>query len=104
MIPSTSLLLILYNLWSLTSIGLLYENSCWAWPSEIIRCTTTLLIFNQLAVVFSLPAYVLQVLFTGLRRINFRLLSFYFPILVSSALSGILFFHQLMQYKGVKKE
>eukprot|EP00091_Calanus_sinicus_P019531 TRINITY_DN4937_c0_g1_i1.p1 TRINITY_DN4937_c0_g1~~TRINITY_DN4937_c0_g1_i1.p1 ORF type:complete len:150 (+),score=35.38 TRINITY_DN4937_c0_g1_i1:140-589(+) len=52
MSPTTSLLLILYNLWGLTSIGLLYENSPWAWPCEIIRRTSTLIIINQIAVAF----------------------------------------------------
>ena len=62
---STSIMMILYNLWSLTSIGLLYEMSTWAWPSEIMRCTVTLLVINQQVVVFALPAAVLQGLFTG---------------------------------------
>jgi len=71
--PSSSILLVLYNLWSLTSIGLLYDNSTWAWPSEMVRCTITLLMINKLAVVFLLPTYILQVVFTGSTAIAFLL-------------------------------
>merc|ERR1711970_1153219 len=56
--------LILYNLWSLSNIGLLYDNSAWAWPSECVRCAATLVMFQHLAVVFVLPAFLLQSVFT----------------------------------------
>jgi len=84
---STSIMMILFNLWSLTSIGLLYEKSAWAWPSEIIRCTVTLLVINQQVVVFALPAAVLQGLFTA-----------------STVAACILFGHQLAGDKETKTE
>jgi hypothetical protein len=33
----TGLLVILYLLWSLTSLGILYDGSTWGWLSELAR-------------------------------------------------------------------
>ena len=64
LLPYSSLLmLILYNLWSLTNIGLLYDQSSLSWPSEAARCLLTLILFNKLSPVFSLSSSVLQVIF-----------------------------------------
>merc|ERR550532_968538 len=64
MLPYSSLvLLILYNLWGLTNIGLLYDKSALSWPSELARCLLTLLLFNKLSLVFSLSSSAVQVIF-----------------------------------------
>jgi len=81
---STSIPLILYNLWSLTSIGLLYEDSSLAWPSEIIRCSVTVLMVNQLSVVFVFP---LQIVYLG-----------------SVALASLMMGCQFLSYKSGKEE
>ena len=48
------LLTILYCLWGLTNIGLLYDKSRLAWPSELLRSLTTLLMFSTISQVYSL--------------------------------------------------
>ena len=64
LLPYSSLvLLILYNLWGLTNIGLLYDKSALSWPSELARCLLTLLLFNKLSLVFSLSSSAVQVIF-----------------------------------------
>ena len=45
---------ILYCLWGLTNIGLLYDKSGLAWPSELLRSVTTLLMFSSISQVYSL--------------------------------------------------
>ena len=60
---SSLLLLILYNLWALTNIGLLYDQSGLSWPSEAARCLTTLILFTNLSPVFSVSSSVLQLIF-----------------------------------------
>ena len=45
---------ILYCLWGLTNIGLLYDKSGLAWPSELVRSVTTLLMFSSISQVYSL--------------------------------------------------
>ena len=43
-----------YCLWGLTNIGLLYDKSGLAWPSELLRSVTTLLMFSSISQVYSL--------------------------------------------------
>ena len=43
-----------YCLWGLTNIGLLYDKSRLAWPSELLRSLTTLLMFSTISQVYSL--------------------------------------------------
>lgn len=59
------ILLTLYALFGLTNIGLLYEVSSWAWPSELVRCGLSLALLNRLSVVFPFPIIVLQAVFGG---------------------------------------
>jgi len=59
------ILLTLYALYGLTNIGLLYEASSWAWPSELVRCGLSLALLKRLSVVFPLPILVLQAVFGG---------------------------------------
>ena len=42
-----------YCLWGLTNIGLLYDKSGLAWPSELLRCLVTLLMFPTIAPVYT---------------------------------------------------
>ena len=44
---------ILYCLWGLTNIGLLYDKSGLAWPSELLRCLVTLTMFPTIAPVYT---------------------------------------------------
>jgi len=85
--PLVSIFLALYILWSLTNIGLLYENSSWAWPSEMVRCTISLLLIKHVAVVFALPEHFLQIVFTG-----------------SSLLSSVIMARWIVSPKGGKQE
>jgi len=85
--PPVSIFLALYILWSLTNIGLLYENSSWAWPSEMVRCTISLLLIKHVAVVFALPEHILQIVFTG-----------------SSLLSSVIMARWIVSHKGGKQE
>jgi len=83
-----SILLIIYNLWGLTSIGLLYDNNSKAWISEVIRCTLSLIIIHHQPVTTSIISpYVLQVLYSA-----------------SSLIAVFLFSLQLAELKNVKKE
>jgi len=63
--PAASLSLGLYSLWCLTSIGLLYDSVWYAWLSEGIRCSVSLLMMTNLTLVLGIPATSLQILFTG---------------------------------------
>jgi len=65
---TTSLMVILYLLWTLTNIGLLYEGGPWAWPVELTRCLMTLVVLGHLSLPSSIPSLaptVLQGVFTG---------------------------------------
>jgi len=65
MSQSSSLLVILYLMWTLTSIGLLYDHSKWAWLGELTRCSVSLAYMEFLAplLLFSTPA--LKALYAG---------------------------------------
>ena len=64
MLPYSSLvLLILYNLWGLTNIGLLYDHSALSWPSEAARCLLTLLLFSQLSLAYTASTSAVQLIF-----------------------------------------
>ena len=64
MLPYSSLvLLILYNLWGLTNIGLLYDHSALSWPSEAARCLLTLLLFSKLSLAYTASSSVVQLIF-----------------------------------------
>jgi len=66
MSQSSSILLIIYNLWGLTSIGLLYENNPWAWMSETVRCIVSIIVIHNQAVTISIiTPYILQVLYSA---------------------------------------
>jgi len=82
-----SLSLCLYSLWSLTSIGLLYDSTWYAWPAELLRCTISLVTLNYLSLVLSVPGTALQVLFTG-----------------SCILSSVMIAGQMLRYKDRKQE
>ena len=60
---SSLVLLILYNLWGLTNIGLLYDHSALAWPSEAARCLLTLLLFSHLSLAYTAGTSAVQVIF-----------------------------------------
>ena len=64
LLPYSSLvLLILYNLWGLTNIGLLYDHSALSWPSEAARCLLTLLLFSKLSLAYTASSSVVQLIF-----------------------------------------
>ena len=56
-------LLILYNLWGLTNIGLLYDHSALSWPSEAARCLLTLLLFSKLSLAYTASTTAVQLIF-----------------------------------------
>jgi len=62
---SSSILLVVYILWTMSNLGMLYDNSTWSWTSELCRCTLSLLVSNHLTVVFSLPIIPLYAVFIG---------------------------------------
>ena len=61
----TLLLTILYCLWGLTNIGLLYDKARLAWPSELLRCLTTLLMFTNISQVFMVSTTLIYNVFTA---------------------------------------
>ena len=64
LLPYSSLvLLILYNLWGLTNIGLLYDHSALSWPSEAARCLLTLLLFSKLSLAYTASSSAVQLIF-----------------------------------------
>ena len=60
---SSLVLLILYNLWGLTNIGLLYDHSALSWPSEAARCLLTLLLFSKLSLAYTASSSAVQLIF-----------------------------------------
>lgn len=57
---------ILYLMWSLTSLGLLYDGSDWSWLGELVRCLMSLCMTQQLAsTLHTVPSIGIQLLFTG---------------------------------------
>jgi len=59
------LLLIAYVIWSLTSLGVLYDRTRWAWLGEITRCAASLMFLNTLAPFIILQESSLQAVYTG---------------------------------------
>ena len=67
--PEGSLLMttatVVYCVWGLTNIGLLYEKSGLAWPSELLRCLTTLTLFTSISHVYMISASLIYNVFTA---------------------------------------
>jgi len=63
--PVAHILLAMYCIWSLSNIGWLYEVHWISWPSELARNMFSLLLINQMTVVFSLSSATMQILLTG---------------------------------------
>ena len=66
--PEGSLLMtiatVVYCVWGLTNIGLLYEKSSLAWPSELLRCVTTITLFTSISHVYMISASLIYNVFT----------------------------------------
>ncbi|XP_023332582.1 alkylglycerol monooxygenase [Eurytemora carolleeae] len=61
----TSLLVILYIIGTLTSLGVLYDGTRWAWIAELSRCMVSLVYLDVLAQFMIFPPHTLQLAFTG---------------------------------------
>jgi len=65
-VSNTSIpIVVFFVLWSLVNLGMLYEDKYLAWPSELVRLSLTLLLMQQMKVVFALQHQMLQLIFTG---------------------------------------
>ena len=99
---ASSVILILYQLWGLTSIGLLYERSWLAWVSEMARCWVSLVLLHTIPVPGILPAQVVQLVFSGqdisVTRDAISLFS------VSSVVALVLLCYQFATFKTIKNE
>jgi alkylglycerol monooxygenase len=61
----TTLLIILYIIGTLTSMGVLYDGARWAWIAELSRCMISLVYLEYLTPFMVLPPTTLQLIFTG---------------------------------------
>jgi len=62
---TNGLLLIAYIIWTLTSIGVLYDRSRWAWLGELTRCAVSLMFLGGLAPFTLYAETTLQAVYTG---------------------------------------
>lgn len=65
MSQSNSILVIAYLIWSLTSLGILYDKNSWSWVGELLRCSVSLVFFEHIAPFTMVPEVYLKAMYTG---------------------------------------
>lgn len=60
-----SFLVIMYLIWSLTSIGTLYDVTSWGWFMELTRCTLSLVFMDSISSISFIPEFYLKAAFAG---------------------------------------
>jgi len=65
MTQSSSILVIAYLIWSLTSLGILYDKTNLGWLGELTRCALGLVFFEHIAPFTMIPDCYLKAIYTG---------------------------------------